>query len=76
MLQAVPPPTIMSSNCIYSIGHFAKTLLLPATVVEEIERQTPTNLYQTAPTPTPVFQSKSRSQSADHFHPSEIMMQM
>ena len=30
MFQAVPPPIIKSSNCIYSIGYFVKTLLLPA----------------------------------------------
>ena len=35
--QAVPPPIIRSSNCIYSIGYFVKHLLLPATIVEEME---------------------------------------
>ena len=35
MFQAVPPPTIRSSDCIYSIGYFVKTLPLPVTVVEE-----------------------------------------
>ena len=37
MFQAVPPPIIRISNCIYSIRYFVKTLLLPATVVEETE---------------------------------------
>jgi len=37
MSQAVPPPIVRSSNCIYSIGYFIKPLLLPATVVEEME---------------------------------------
>ena len=36
MFQAVSPPIIRSSNCIYSIGYFVKPLLLPATVVEEM----------------------------------------
>ena len=39
MFQAVPPPIIRSSNCIYSIGYFVKPLLLLATVVEEMELQ-------------------------------------
>ena len=36
MFQAVPPPIIRNSKCIYSIGYFVKALLLPATVVEEL----------------------------------------
>ena len=37
IFQAVPPPIIRSSNCIYSIRYFVKPLLLPATVVEEMD---------------------------------------
>ena len=37
VFQEVPPPIIRSSNCIYSIGYLLKPLLLPATVVEEME---------------------------------------
>ena len=38
MFQAVPPPIIGSSkNFMYSIRYFVKPLLLPATVVEEME---------------------------------------
>ena len=35
MFQAVPPPIIRSSNCIYSIGYFVKPFQLSAIVVEE-----------------------------------------
>ena len=34
-------PSSGARNCIYSIGYFVKPLLLPATVVEEIELQVP-----------------------------------
>jgi hypothetical protein len=37
MFQKVPPPIIRSSNCIHSIRYFVKTLLLPATVMEEMD---------------------------------------
>ena len=37
MLQAVPPPIMRVQNCIYRIEYFVKPLLLPATVVEEME---------------------------------------
>ena len=39
MFQAVSPPIIRSSNCIYRIGYFVKSLLLLATLVEEMELQ-------------------------------------
>ena len=40
MFQAVPPPIIRSSKTVrYSIGYFVKPLLLPVTVVEEMEMQ-------------------------------------
>jgi hypothetical protein len=38
MFQAVPPPIIRRSNSIYSIGYFVKPLLLPVTLMDEMER--------------------------------------
>jgi hypothetical protein len=37
MFQAVPPPIIRSTNCTYSV-RYCQTILLPAAIVNEMER--------------------------------------